>query len=629
MFFAIKMLFFIYICIGQVSFLIAAKVKVFDIGQGNAVAIQHGPRVVVIDVGSSKYTHGAFQQEHASSGETEFPIVPKAITSSLATARGGDASAKRARMMTASSKESEDLSVVATAPSSEGEESIPSSLDEEGMGRDPKHHKDAVVEDIKEFIWQDGITRIDFIGTHSDKDHVGSNYLKDILLNPLLEKLSIPLEGISELNPSQLAGIKENIPIKNIVLGGIKTDYNAGTLSILDQLQALGTEVIYTGSYDGQGNPYPDDFSTPWGTPNGYARSYSSFLPDSRSDIETKIENILDFEGTGLRAEILAMNAGFSQAGPGMRAFIQNPDPNVNSMVLRFIMEDTGGSSFLISGDAEHPTWSFIHAMHVQHAPSYNLQTDYFLVSHHGSKESGATSAALLGLFNPQIFLLSSGAMYNHPSWEALNLISDHLKIRHLQTGLHDITYYRKNDRDEFEYHRKTADLPVFSTITGGTLTFTLDPPKMETEKVKKVTTSRQKVPTFTEGDQTFLPQEIRVFLSDEQRQSWIQRYARGAHLWEVVDKKTPSADHKENIRPFAGVATSGVLPMDLASAAAAAEEGEGPDRRKAVQDIVLREKSNRGTKKWIAYVVDPIVEDPSEAVVAASGGAAAAAPPE
>ncbi|HQS83341.1 MAG TPA: hypothetical protein PLY23_00295 [Alphaproteobacteria bacterium] len=626
MFFAIKMLFFIYICIGQVSFLIAAKVKVFDIGQGNAVAIQHGPRVVVIDVGSSKYTHGAFQQEHASSGETEFPIVQKA-TAVDAVARGGSTPAKRPRMMAPSSKKSEDPPVAATAVSSEGEESIPSSLDEDGVGDDPKSHKDAVVEDIKEFIWQDGITRIDFIGTHSDKDHVGGNYLRDILLDPLLEKLSMSLEKVSELDTNQLAGIKAGIPIKNIVLGGIKTDYNADTLSILETLQALGTEVIYTGSYDGQGNPYLDDFSTPWGTPNGYARSYSSFFPDPRSDTETKIESILNFGDTGLSAKILAMNAGFSQAGPGMPAFIQNPDPNVNSMVLRFTMEDTGGASFLISGDAEHPTWAFIHAMRAQHSPQQNLETDYFLVSHHGSKENGATSTPLLGLFNPKVFLLSSGAMYNHPSWETLDLISSHLKMRSLQTGLHDITYYRKNDRDKFEYHRKTTDLPIFSTITGGTLTFTLDPPKMDTERMKKVTTSRQKVPTFTEGDQTFFPQEIRVFSSDEQRQSWIQRHVRGAHLWEVVSKKTPSADRKENIRPLVVAATSGVLPMNLASDdAAAADEGEGPDRIKIGQDIVLREKSNRGTKKWIAYVVDPIVEDPSEAVAGASGGAAAAA---
>lgn len=687
----------IYFCMGGISLLSATSVEIFDIGQGNSFGLEHdgphGKRVLIGDIGSSEYKHGAFYHGQATSkNPEEFLIIlgerEVATSLDLEEQRGSpDREEILHRTMDvpmgdiqlSSSDEEGSPSgfkpVDFLSPKKEEHSSRAGSSDEHlGKASSPvaRSHRQSVFERMIYFIWGDGekrvVKQVDFLGTHSDIDHVHPDYLRSIFLNPLLmriwggsksqdeaikkQKVKVLAEEVEKLSGDDLEFIRSNINIlKHIILGGFKDEYNKDIHPILDILMMLGTEVIFTGSYDGSGNR-PKALSTKW-EEGGYARAYSSFMPiGQRSPIERKIEEeILNF-GNSLETQILSMNAGFAEAtNPEDRTRITNPDPNVNSIVLRFKL--TGGKSFLAPGDAEEPTWAFIHAIHQKYKPEEDLNTDYFLISHHGSASNGATSPFILDLFKPTTFLISTGGHdgNSHPSYETISFLKNYLEDKNLETRKHDITYFklRSPGSSHRDYHRLTTSLPIFSTTTGGTLSFTLNPPGGTMEEqvsLGKIIVSRHKARTFeTEEGEKFIAKDFVVFSSESDMQEWLRMYmddmnSKGTRVVILKDenkhankggtragKRKSDSPVKQLIKQltiaevenFLKVSTSaaGSADIDLDAASTTSHlsqmlvADDVASSSSKVDYVVIREKTRTGIPpQWLVYSVNPVIED-------------------
>lgn len=676
MFFLIRYIFFVYLCTSGFSLLFAANVNILDAGQGNILGVEHdtehGKKVFVLDSGSSGYKHTTFYQTHASSRRArEFTVFAQREEVAQRVSREGELEGRQEEAeavdSTMSTVDSDMPAVSSSGENSPGDsgsskpfipieasgQSGAGSSDEHfGKSSSPeaKHYKKLVFKSMINFVWGDEdrpISRIDFLGTHSDADHVNDKYLRAIFLNPLLERIGISEEQAIGLEGDALARAYGLNIIRSIILGGFKDEYSDNVHQILNILCRLGTRVIFTGSYDGSGDR-PEAPSTPWGA-GGYARAYSSFMPvNQRSPIEREIEDILTF-GNGLMIQILAMNAGFAQAEiQGDMTWVANPDPNVNSIVLRFEME--GGSSFLAPADAEKPTWSFIDAMHRKYNSGRRLKTDYMLVSHHGSNTNEATSSYILRLFDPTVLLLSTGAheSYHHPSRGTVILLKDHLEGKRLTTQKHDITYFKQTSPrpPRYDYLRLSTHLPIFSTITGGTLSFSLDPSlRMESlPTLGMVTTSRHKARTFKdEGGQEFIAEDFMTFSSEQEMYGWLYQYMKDRQQKNIIvdvwkdenksfskgstrsGKKTSSSPTKQVIKKLteeerrkfltvgdsaekmevdSNVGSSGSLPSQ-ASAPVVAH-----DRPPSLENLVIRPKDYEGTTQWLIYYVRPFVDD-------------------
>lgn len=569
-------------------------VKVFPVGQGNCVAVKYHGKVIVVDMGSTEHTFQHFYKQRAfSEGEYSFE-VRKDVSSNIEPVS-----------FSSESGTSNAMDVVSSSPSSRRESAYSQSSEESTHLIDKSDQSGvemswkSVIGLIREFLSAEDIREIVFVGSHSDKDHVGSSLIRSIFFE----------EKVTRNNTRMFSNLLLQ-KLKYMILGGFPEEYS----HINDGLKILkegnkDLNIIFTASYDGKsGRPLVPN--TPW-IPNytdeepKYARPYCSFIDtEERTHSEREIEEALKFPGDGLKVQILAMNAGHSVHSRGEEHFatIANRDPNSNSIVLRFLRE--GGQSFLIPGDADYATWNYISIY------GSNLNTDYMLVSHHGSAENEATRMSVLELFNPKCFIISSGHHegYHHPHGETIDLIRKYFDSRGFRTGDHELTYYRGVEEGRkvvYYYKRSNTKRPIFSTVVNGEIKF-----RLETEDdLVKVTVSQTKPRLFIVGEKRFIMVDQVKSLNDRD-EGLLADLNQGADicLWRE-DKET---------RTLEGTTYHSISKCEDISSSASSSISP-PEQNQETVNVVVRRIPRRDF--YIYYIVEP-VEDETEGE-SSSGGAA------
>ena len=218
--------------------------------------------------------------------------------------------------------------------------------------------------------------------------------------------------------------------IETLILGGFAEDYDASFREWIDrqhkyqQTISASFKIIYTGTSTGEEGSAPGNWPAA-----GYARAYCSKL-EEKTPTEQRIEYALQFVQEGALAppilEILSMNAGHAMEevtqGTERRKIVRraNYDKNANSIVLRVKTPDR---SMLFAGDADNATWDHIFTNY--YFELERLRTDYLMISHHGSREEGATRRDVLSILQPKACIGSVGRHlgYHHPHQEAIDLL--------------------------------------------------------------------------------------------------------------------------------------------------------------------------------------------------------------
>eukprot|EP01035_Chromulina_nebulosa_P028521 gene28521-37654_t len=133
---------------------------------------------------------------------------------------------------------------------------------------------------------------------------------------------------------------------------------------------------------------------------------------------------------------------------------------NLDSMVVKISMNNF---SFLMPGDAEGETWGSIK----KNNGVDPLQSDVFLISHHGSCTNGSTTLDLLEKrIKPKICLISAGFQHKHPDKGTLKIIKSYFSKTNYRVNPHFVTYYTSG-----ELSSVITDLPIFTTMDNGKLT--------------------------------------------------------------------------------------------------------------------------------------------------------------
>ncbi len=130
---------------------------------------------------------------------------------------------------------------------------------------------------------------------------------------------------------------------------------------------------------------------------------------------------------------------------------------NLDSMVVRASMH---GHSFLMPGDAEGETWKSI----VASSGIDPLQSDVFLVAHHGAYTAESTSLDLLrDRIKPKICLISAGFMHKHPDVRVIKILKGYFEGTSYRTDPHFLTYYTSGKES-----CSVTNLPIFTTMDNG-----------------------------------------------------------------------------------------------------------------------------------------------------------------
>lgn len=426
------------LCFPMATF--AIEIDSFSTGEGSTILLRHNGEAIMIDAGSS---------------ESKF------------------------RALYHSKSVKEENSYTLTAPQPQETNSI---------GSKSLH--------LRESSFQDDSSQSGSSMAHSDnvdniklfQEKTRKNYMEDVLQSikaklPCVKKKyflkTLVITHADEDHYNLISKIFDHSSeflIENVILSGFKEDYSETFRTWLKLYQEMALRsrsienVIFTGMYNGEGGKQMGEGE------NGYARAYYSGMP-GQTKTEKRIEEALTFSSNNKedasntpKLKILSMNAGHTMHSDSDLIYISNETQNSNSLVLRL---EASGQSFLFTGDAENATWNHIRANFWK--KEGQLQTDYLLLSHHGSEQGGATRQDILDLIKPKVCFVSVGRHlgYHHPRQNVLDIIKSLPSL--LQTETHIVSYFgRENIRDKFSHKRRHTTQAIFSTLNHGTLSLTL-----------------------------------------------------------------------------------------------------------------------------------------------------------
>lgn len=435
-----------------VSFLFAAETEILIIpgGQGNFSVVKYGSQSIIIDAGSSEMTFSAVYNKKATQEVQTYQLKPSSLVRNV-----------EINIQTRTDLDhKQDSDETSSNPSSESSE-------EEGKKRSlskkakPETKKKKAKEDYEEdtlktarYLFSkatDGSFLVKtIIISHADKDHYN-----------LLPKL------FDELNP---------VIIDTLILGGFAADYEPVFIEWVKRQRI--TKIIYTGNLTG----HETDTGMGIWPDSGYARSYcSKFLPATKA--EDDILSALRFDPEASSEppviEILSMNAGHAMEeiihDGSIHKIVRrsNYDKNANSIVLRITANN---KSMIFSGDADKVTWDHILTNYIFERA--NLRTDYLLISHHGSKEDGATRRDVLDIMQPKACILSVGRHlgYHHPHQENLDLLLSPDSRLYTIPAYHAVSYFGHDleDPKKFIHKSKKTKRAIFSTLNSGIISIPL-----------------------------------------------------------------------------------------------------------------------------------------------------------
>ena len=434
------------------SFLFAAETEVFIVsgGQGNFSVVKYGSQSIIIDAGSSEMAFTAVYNQKATQEIKNYELQSSELI-------GRSAVNIQTRTDLDHKHDSEETS---SNPSSESsvEENRKRALTKKVT---PATKKKKVREGYEEDTLNtsrdlfskntDGVILIKtIIVSHADKDHYN-----------LLPKL------FDEDNPAIIG---------TLILGGFAIDYETGFIEWVKQQRI--SKIIYTGTLTG-GEAYPDMGIWP---DSGYARAYCSNVHPV-TEAENHIISALQFDPEDSSAppviEILSMNAGHAMeeiihdASTHKIVRRSNYDKNANSIVLRI---KANNKSMIFSGDADNATWD--HILNNYFFEREGIRADYLLISHHGSKEDGATRRDVLNIIQPKACILSVGRHlgYHHPHQESLDLLLSPDSSLYTIPAYHAVSYFGHDlaDPKKFIHKSKKTKKAIFSTLNSGILSIPL-----------------------------------------------------------------------------------------------------------------------------------------------------------
>ncbi len=577
----------------SISCVNATQIKIFDVGQGNCVAIKHGKKVLLVDAGSSERAFLVAYQQASQTGK----VYKTKSAKMQSKEKEGDSSLDKATF------EQEEAAIVSSQSPSSEESVSPSAVT---VSTSKKYALD-LKSSIREFIESGDIKEIVVVTTHGDKDHIG--WLPQIFD-----------ETFDQMDR-----------LKAVILSGFSRDYE----SLKQWLSGLGDDrILYTGTYTGQAG-YPEGFSTPWslgekkegagpadspvesGTKKRrieavkplFARFYHSGIRD-KTENEKRIEEVLLFDES-VGVEVLSMNSGMAmdrvKSGEEPESWNlsrANMDSNANSLVLRVQNKEVKGKSILLPGDADETTWGRIAAQ----GPVEPVT--YMLLSHHGSQEHGATSKILLEIFKPKALFVSAGQHkgYHHPALSVMDTCRQYLKDcvseTHRVDG-HAITYFspeKVNGKIVYSYRRRLTKLPIFSTITQGTMEIDLED-KNDGIKIE-ASRDRSRLFSYEEKEQRtlFLASRLQIFKNEQEAVDTLKKNSAGkVILFEESDTSSEAENDKTVIK----------ISNEKIETQVAKETLEEDDLALETEDCyyVLRKKNDQ----LFVYNVLPYEEDQEE----------------
>jgi beta-lactamase superfamily II metal-dependent hydrolase len=434
-------------------------VRVFDVGQGNCVALRYKDQSILFDCGSKELQYPAIYDYKTTKDldddeDVVFQVFkqPTALLDhDQATSVNSLLDALSALDISSTRQRSDQAFQAHSSESSSGDET---DLLPKNKKKVLSEYKKGMLDDIREFLGENVKT---IMVSHPDEDHYN-------LISTVFEK------GISRGT--------------TIVLGGFYEDYNESFREWV--VKQKKNRVIFTGVADGErGRKEMGRF------PRGFARSYCSKALN-KTPIEEEIENALAFRpeaGTALPiVEILSMNAGHGLEANGIVRRISEGD-NDSSIILRVSYSD---QSIILPGDASGVTWDHVWSNYWIEG---EMESDYFLLSHHRSATHGSTRLKDLRKINPKACFISAGRHkgYHHPQQEPF------LSVIGLEglysTDNHHVSYFTA---EPHKYNRNHTQKAVFSTLNNGTMTISLGRPD-----IFSVIASRTKEETLQYGTET------------------------------------------------------------------------------------------------------------------------------
>lgn len=405
------------------------QIKIFDVGQGNCVAIKYKGKSILIDCGSRSLSFTAQYHKTASAGAGAGAAIALSKTTSKGKT-GAKADSDEDSDTDVAAKELAKATLHTPSPKTKlkfeatpGRKARDSSSEDSGEEVDKKakdqlrnEYKDKIVEEIREFL---GDTIQAVIITHPDEDHY--NLIPDVTAEKRVE---------------------------NVIISSAETDYleskKPDSLTFKRWIQSHSSII-----HSLEGFYFSDK--------------------ESKDATEMKIERAITFASTTSdeplpEIKILAMNATAGE----MR------DPNGDSIVLKVIYND---KSILLPGDATDRTWATINPE--------NLKSNYFLVSHHGAATHGSTSPAILSAIDPEAVFVSAGRYrgYYHPDQSVINMLISSLHLGENPDFQRFVTYF-----SEKKHRRLTTGSLIFTTLNNGTITIDLGSNTAHTTRAKTPT---------------------------------------------------------------------------------------------------------------------------------------------
>lgn len=122
-------------------------------------------------------------------------------------------------------------------------------------------------------------------------------------------------------------------------------------------------------------------------------------------------------------------------------------------------------NAFIFGADATEATWEHIRAAY-ESKPD-QVQAKCLVLSHHGSRQHGATNSAILNLIQPEVCFLSAGmhAGFKHPRADVVDLVRNLESMR--TTTPHAISCFYEEDRTHKHMIKRTGRA-IFSTFDHG-----------------------------------------------------------------------------------------------------------------------------------------------------------------
>lgn len=465
------------------------EVTVFDVGQGNCVLVKHKKQGILIDAGSK---------------ENNFSTLYNRLF-------GYDVKRRyRLREDLESSSNSNSLSDVDTDTEDEKSTTPESSIEEEKVDIDkkstttstsvfvPKVDKKLTKSII--FIEEEGAEVDTEKGPSSNSTPTIKKIRSTILKNNdgvlLLKTVVISHPDIDHYNLlPDIFNDDIEFKINSIILGGRWQQYSDSMQNWLkihyynDDATHKIEDVIFTGTIDGSNMDNKE-----------YARAYGSiFKENTRSDVEKKIEQALQFDGTTVEKpliKILAMNVGYKESFDIESNGEEKKDSaNTSSIVLRV----EGKASFTITGDADGCTWDFIEGSY--QGETGPLETDYLLLSHHGALRHGPSRETILSILKPKVCLISTGRIgrpYFHPRGEIIDRLINLGSLKKFCTT-YPFSYYKVTaGGGDPVRQRKYYKEMICSTLDDGHITFKLIPPA----EINKICVTRNRKKFLEDSDQ-------------------------------------------------------------------------------------------------------------------------------